>query len=158
MRSTSAKDHWSLGLRAIVVVLALLAAHSPAHAGTPCSATSLFADPALYGVGSNPFSVAAADFNSDGFADIAAVNYGSGTVSILLNSGNGTFGSAVDYGVAPSAVEIVIGDFNRDGINDLAVTANGGVDVLLGRGSAGHGDGTFAPAAFFAAGLPVFGI
>src|SRR4051794_23815564 len=36
-------------------------------------------------------SVAVGDFNRDGIADVAALNFGNGTVSILTGLGNGTF-------------------------------------------------------------------
>ncbi len=42
-------------------------------------------------VGAFPFFVAVADFNGDGFADIAVSNESDSTVSILLGHGDGTF-------------------------------------------------------------------
>ena len=49
---------------------------------------------------------------------------------------------------------IATGDFNSDGIADLAVTefCFDGVSVLLGKGSHGVGDGTFAAALKYSAG------
>ena len=43
------------------------------------------------GVGFAPLSVAVGDFNGDGRQDLAVVNQGSATVSVLLGNGNGTF-------------------------------------------------------------------
>src|SRR5262249_10389016 len=42
---------------------------------------------------------------------------------------------------------LATGDFNRDGIRDLVVAHgdSGTISVLLGQGSGGLGDGTFAP-------------
>ena len=51
-----------------------------------------------YGVGTNPASAAAGDFNGDGKADLAVANAGSNNVSVLLGNGNGTFQAAVNYG------------------------------------------------------------
>jgi FG-GAP-like repeat len=42
-------------------------------------------------VGAVPYFTAIADFNKDGFADIAVTNNADNTVSILLGKGDGTF-------------------------------------------------------------------
>src|SRR5687768_9603864 len=44
-----------------------------------------FTPAANYAVGLNPTAVTAADFNRDGYDDIAVANYGDDTVSILLS-------------------------------------------------------------------------
>jgi hypothetical protein len=49
-------------------------------------------------VGTNPRGVITADFNNDGKMDIAVVNRGTNTVSILRGNGNGTFAALVKYG------------------------------------------------------------
>jgi hypothetical protein len=101
-----------------------------------------------------PSSVAAADFNGDGFSDLAVVDR-AGVVQVLLSNGNGTFQHPQAWGAGgmdPSSG--VVGDFNGDGIPDLAVAGlssdgrNGIVTVLLGTG-----DGGFRDAAGGAAGL-----
>jgi len=78
-----------------------------------------------YGVGSNPYSVAVGDFNSDGKPDLAVANggYGNGlvSVSVLLGNGDGTFQSAVDYDAGSSPSSVAVGDFNGDGRLDMAV-------------------------------------
>src|ERR671916_167814 len=74
---------------------------------TPVWATSItFASAQSYTVGRDPISVTGADFNGDGKADLAAALLNSGTssttgflddVSVLLNRGDGTFGTAQQY-------------------------------------------------------------
>jgi len=94
--------------------------------------------------GTAPSGLATADFNGDGKLDLAIVNSGSNTVSVLLGNGNGTFAlkSSPATGQNPSA--ITVGDFNGDGKLDLAITnqADNTVTVLLG-----NGDGTFVATA-----------
>jgi hypothetical protein len=105
-----------------------------------------------YGVGVQPFSIAAADFNQDGKQDLAVLNAGSNTVSILLGNGDGTFQPHVDYPAGATVYAVTVGDFNGDGKPDLAVSdiacyspgptcPRGSVSILLG-----NGDGTFQPA------------
>ena len=82
--------------------------------------------------------VAAGDFNGDGKRDVAEAYTGS--VSILLGNGDGTFQSAVQYGAGISG-PIAVGDFNGDGKLDVVgvnAAISPGVSVLLGKG-----DGTF---------------
>jgi FG-GAP-like repeat len=97
-----------------------------------------------YAVGKYPNSIVAGDFTSNGHLDLAVVNSGgsnpTGTVSVLLGNGDGTFQPAVTYAVGSAPSSIVAGDFTGDGHLDLAV-ANlfaGTISVLLG-----NGDGTF---------------
>jgi hypothetical protein len=97
-------------------------------------------------VGGNPSSVTVGDFNGDGIADLAVANTYTGTVTILMGGGDGTFTPALNspVSVGNEPFSIAVSDLNRDGIPDLAV-ANWGsntVTILLG-----NGDGTFTPAA-----------
>src|SRR5207247_874127 len=83
--------------------------------------------------------------------DIAVANLASDNVSILIGRGDGTFAPPVNFPAGAGPFNVVTGDFNQDGIADLAVPDNRAarVAVLLGRGSGGHGDGTFdAPALY----------
>ena len=78
----------------------------------------------------------------NGKADLATANTFGSSVSVLLNTGNGTFRPKVDYATGPNPPDVAIGDLNGDGKADLA-TANGNdantVSVLIGRG-----DGSFS--------------
>ena len=98
-------------------------------------------------VGSLPVALTAGDFNEDGIADLAVVNSGSNTVSVLLGNGaagvgDGTFAAAVGYATGAGTVATASADFNADGVLDLAVTGTAGVYRLLGNGSGGVGTGT----------------
>ena len=44
-----------------------------------------------YAVGSGPYDMATADFNGDGYQDLAVVNDSVNTISVLLGNGDGTF-------------------------------------------------------------------
>jgi hypothetical protein len=102
-----------------------------------------FLDAIFVAVQDLPSSVAAADFNGDGFSDLAVVDR-SGVVQVLLSNGNGTFQPPQVWGAGgmdPSSG--AVGDFNGDGIPDLAVAGlssdgrNWIVTVLLGTGDGG---------------------
>ena len=97
------------------------------------------------------------DFNNDGRLDIIAFNPGNkatgnvpGTVSLLLNNGNGTFAAPADI-FSSGTVQPYEGlayDLNNDGNLDLVFanyTVNDGVTVMLG-----NGNGTFGASAFYA--------
>jgi FG-GAP-like repeat/PASTA domain/FG-GAP repeat len=101
-----------------------------------------------YGTGANPISVAVGDLNGDGKLDVATANAGEnvGTVSVLLNRGDGGFQAGLDYATGGDNRSVAIGDLNGDGKLDLA-TANGGVSVLLNRG-----DGSFLAGVEYEAG------
>ena len=94
-----------------------------------------------FAVGSAPISIAAWDFNGDGFQDLATANSQSGNVTVLLGNGSGGFtqaaGSPFAAGSGPSC--LAVGDFNMDGVPDLAIgnENESDVTVLLGTGSGG---------------------
>ena len=101
------------------------------------------AKPVTYPAGATPADLVTADFNGDGHPDVAVVNYAAGTISVLMNDGDGTFAAPVAYPVGPDPQSIAVGDFNGDGHPDLVAVGNGAGNayVLLNAG-----DGTFAPA------------
>ncbi len=93
-------------------------------------------------VGAGPLSAVAHDFNSDGWPDLAVVNYASESISVLLNMGNGTFDLATELAAGREPTALVFSDFDQNGRADLAVTNSGDDSVALFSGA---GDGSFTP-------------
>jgi FG-GAP-like repeat/FG-GAP repeat len=92
--------------------------------------------------GSQPFGVAAGDFNGDNKPDVALGNAGSDTVAVLLGDGSGGLSPAprspfASGGITPTGV--AVGDFNGDNKPDVAVSNENSdnLSVLLGNGSGG---------------------
>ncbi len=89
--------------------------------------------------GSNPYGLVSQDFNNDGNFDLAITNEGSGSISILLGQGNGSFQlPAMTFSTGGSGPPAVIAaDFNNDGKIDLAVanTQSNKIAILLGMGN-----------------------
>ena len=107
---------------------------------------------ANYKSGSHSSSVTDADFNGDGFIDLAVTNSYSFKLAVLLGNGMGSFASAISYTTGSSPQCITHADFNNDGFIDL-VTGNAGsnnVTVLLGTGTGSFG----APIAFTLGPIP----
>ena len=88
-------------------------------------------------------TLAVGDFNGDGIPDLAGTSYNkqnfTGTFSLLLGNGDGTFTDASDNSLPAVPASLMTGDFNGDGKLDVAVADQAsGVYVFLG-----NGDGTF---------------
>jgi hypothetical protein len=88
--------------------------------------TPAFAPQQTFAVGTGPGGVAAADFNGDGRPDLAVanVNFGAGTVSVLLNT-TAPFGSAAS---------VVVADFGSTGVFEFNRATN--TWTQLGTGTA----------------------
>ncbi len=113
--------------------------------------TGPFGATASYTVGDHPQGIVAADFNSDGFPDLATANSYSTTVSVLINKGDGTFFPAKTFAAGPSPTGIGAADFTGDGKLDIVVTNNApssSLSLLRGTGS-----GRFRAPLSFEAGL-----
>src|SRR5207302_5093355 len=105
-----------------------------------------------FAVGLGAISLAVGDLNGDGHPDLAVANAGNpndlavadtGSVSVFLGKGDGTFQAAHNYPVTTD-LSVVVTDFNGDGHLDLALAGGYGVSVLLGQG-----DGTFQVRHFY---------
>jgi hypothetical protein len=116
-------------------------------AGVP---NGTFDAPVTVDTGSQSRGLLAYDFNGDGITDLAVA--GSGVHMLLGNGsagkGDGTFTLGASYSTGANPNQMAVADFNADGLADLAVCNTGAssVSVLLGNGTAGVPDGTFAPA------------
>jgi Bacterial Ig-like domain (group 3)/FG-GAP-like repeat len=139
----------------------------------PAPATTFgFANAVTYDSGGfSAAAVSAVDLNGDGKPDLVIANAcgdnstclsTNGSVAVLLNNGNGTFGTAVTYdsnGWLPSSVAVA--DVNGDGKPDIVVanqcaTPPGSPDICSTQGSLavllGNGDGTFQSAVSYGSG------
>jgi hypothetical protein len=104
------------------------------------------------GYGSNPCSLAVADFNDDSRLDIVVINGGTNTIGILYQYHNRSFASMIIY-PTENGYELVattVGDFNNDGKADIAVVITNvdNVGILLG-----YGNGSFANQITYSMGL-----
>jgi hypothetical protein len=100
-------------------------------------------------------SVAVGDFNGDGRPDLAAANYGSDTVSVLLNttaSGTLSFAAQQTFAVGVGPAWVAVADLNGDGRPDLAVANSsvGTVSVFLNTTPPGASAVSFAAQQTFA--------
>lgn len=90
--------------------------------------------------GPGPVSLTTADLNGDGFIDIVTAGGSAGTVSVLLNRGDGSFAAPVSYTTGGDITAVAVADFNGDGLPDLAASDTAGDSVVLLPGT---GDGSF---------------
>lgn len=101
----------------------------------------------------SPASISLSDFNRDGKLDMAVLNVcgddancqnaTSGSISIFLGNGNGTFQSPKQHVTPPYPESVTVADFNGDGVPDLATAGqftSSVMSIFLG-----NGDGTFQP-------------
>jgi uncharacterized repeat protein (TIGR01451 family) len=94
----------------------------------------------LPGKGISAHAVAAADFNGDGFADLALPDSANHSLTILLGDGTGKFMAAGQaYPTQSYPWGMAVADFNGDGNPDLAVVNafSNSITVLIGDGNGG---------------------
>jgi FG-GAP-like repeat/Domain of unknown function (DUF4214) len=106
-----------------------------------------FEPPVTYAVAGR--HLVAADFNGDGWPDLAALTgiLPNGGVAVMLNNGHGSFQKATSYAFSQAPLVMAAVDVNRDGRVDLVGVSRTGtypairtVSVLVG-----NGNGTFQP-------------
>ncbi|MCA9257691.1 MAG: VCBS repeat-containing protein, partial [Planctomycetales bacterium] len=113
-----------------------------------------FDAPVGYSLDSLALQMVVADFNSDGFQDLAVPQV-NGSVRVLVNQGDGSFAIVAPYAVGADASAIAAADVNEDGAMDLIVSAfaGSGVWFLLGDGVGG-----FAPQANLSSNSRLWGV
>jgi uncharacterized protein (TIGR03437 family) len=100
-----------------------------------------------------PGSLVAMDFTGDGHPDIAVLDQGKATVSILINNGNGTFKAAVAYPAGQGTISYLASlDLNGDGKPDLIVANMGNPGTSALSFLFGNGNGTFQAPVLYAIG------
>lgn len=101
-----------------------------------------FASPTILFPNSAAFAVISADFDNNGYPDIATANYFYGDVRVMLNEGV-SFSDGSTYPTGDHPRGLCAGDFDDDGYLDLAATSDAGgmLSLLFNKG-----DGTFDPA------------
>lgn len=109
---------------AFAALAAALACAGAAAAGTPLFDVPWVGyDTAVYPEGVGPWASAVADFDGDGFDDLATVSFeGTAHLSILIADGEGGYRPPVTYPLLLESLGVAAGDFDRDGDVDLAVT------------------------------------
>jgi hypothetical protein len=99
-------------------------------------------------VGKHPVSVTKADFNGDGYLDLATASPDSNNISVLIGTGTGHFAPAINYRITGcTPVSITSADFNNDGNIDLVTSE---LSAISGTSNyitvfTGVGNGTFNP-------------
>lgn len=80
-------------------------------------------------------AIESADLNGDGLADVVVSGLISGTISVHLNQGSGTFGAATTYTTGSGSEGLTLGDINGDGALDIVQSGYYGnvTNVLLGN-------------------------
>jgi hypothetical protein len=120
----------------ILLLILLLPAASASAAGGG------FGDGTVIAVDA-PMSIAVADFNEDGRADIATVSGTTGRVYMHHGQADGGFSESASVQVGSSDLSLVVtGDFTSDGEADVAVASNANQKVHILNGL---GDGRLIP-------------
>jgi type II secretory pathway component GspD/PulD (secretin) len=119
--------------------------------------------PRDFAAGNGPTSIAIADYNLDGFADLAIADETDNAVTLLFNTGSESFTAApAELPVGTAPVSIVTADFNGDGRPDAAVADSGSAQAtvilntnLFGVGTTGSAGTPFPGVQYLDIGLKV---
>jgi trimeric autotransporter adhesin len=125
--------------------------------------TSSFSAPSAFGTG-GAVSVATADFNGDGVADVVTAEAASSDIAVLLNTTAAgatapSLAAQQTFAVGATPKSVATADFNRDGKSDIVVANFGGntVSVLLDTAAPGATSASFSAQQAFATGdSPLF--
>jgi hypothetical protein len=97
----------------------------------------------------HPHGIAMADFNGDGWADLATDDWQNNRITVVFNDGKGGFispGNSFPVGKMPYQ-KLRAADLNKDGKTDIVTTnfEGGNVTVLLGDGKGGFKEAPGSP-------------
>jgi hypothetical protein len=131
-------------LRIVLAGILLVCGGLGAAGAAPPSTPIDFTEPIIMPTGISPYFVIGADFNKDGFIDVATSNTVSHDITVFINKGNGTFKEGVRYpthGFTPYA--LATADINGDGYADIVCgnMFSGVISIFINKG-----DGTFEDA------------
>ena len=107
-----------------------------------------------YAVGDVASSCFGSDFDNDGFQDVVtADNAGGlpGTISVLMNDGDGTFAPRAQYAAGTNTRQVFGGDFDGDNDIDLVSTSTGTDRIYLWYN---NGDGVYPAPVIYATQVP----
>ncbi|WP_345122529.1 FG-GAP-like repeat-containing protein [Hymenobacter antarcticus] len=128
---------------------------------TSTAGTASFAAKVDFATGANPRSVSIGDVDGDGKPDLAVVNQGDNTVSVLRNTGTvgtASFAAKVDFATGSQPVSVSIGDVDGDGKPDLAVANLSSATVSVLRNTGTVGTASFAAKVDFPTGTSPFSV
>ena len=135
------------------------------HAGTISilfnNGDGSFTNDVTYSAGVEPASIAIDDLDDDGDLDLVVSSGGGvdingplpGTVSVLLNAGDGTFPDQTIHGLGIDPFSVDLGDLDGDGDLDMALAVRGSdaVQIMINNGDGTFVVGTPVPAGDFSA-------
>ncbi len=78
--------------------------------------------PKMISVGKSPKDLVAGDLDGDTHIDLIVANSGDDSISVLLNKGDGTFGTPKSYSAGDEPSRLALLDYDGDGHLDVAVT------------------------------------
>jgi type II secretory pathway component GspD/PulD (secretin) len=84
-----------------------------------------------FAAGNGPTSIAVADYNLDGLADLVVSDQTDNAVSVILNLGGGEFAANVELPVGTAPVSLAQADFNADSRPDIATANNGSANATV---------------------------
>ena len=84
-----------------------------------------------FAAGTGPTSIAVADYNLDGLADLVVSDQTDNAISVILNLGGGSFAPNVELPVGTAPVSVTTADFNADGRPDIATANNGSANATV---------------------------